>query len=562
MRGVRYLILSVLLIGALGLSACSAALPAAFSLAGNLTTDRQVSAAVAATGLAANSPAERPAALALAASDLEGRLTEIYNSTNPAVVNIRVLAQRTGSTGGQAPVAQGEGSGFVWDSQGHIVTNNHVVDGAQRVTVTFADGTTAPATVVGTDPESDLAVVKINPGAVKLQPISVGDSTSVKVGQFVVAIGNPFGLEGSMSFGIVSALGRSLPASGESAVMSQGPSYTIPDIIQTDAPVNPGNSGGVLLDLAGNLIGVPSAIESPVRGSAGVGFAIPSAIVKQVVPELIQSGKFVHPWIGISGGTLSPEIAKAMGLAETQRGALVASVSKGGPAEKAGLIGNDNSATIDGQEIPVGGDVITAIEGQPVKRFEDLVTYLARNGKVGQTVKLAILRDGKPLSLSLTLAARPTTQASAAQPRDNRGDPGQPQTPTPRDNRSNPRATPQPSQGTAWLGVAGVDVTPEVAAAMKLNAGQTGALIQQVVPGSPADKAGLKVGTQDFSLDGRNIMLGGDVIVAAGGKSVTTMQDLVKVVQGLQPGATVDLTVLRGGSEVKITVALAARPAN
>jgi 2-alkenal reductase len=556
MRGVRYLILSVLLIGALGLAACSAALPAAVSVAGGLTTDRPAAAA-AATGLIANSPAERPAALALAAGDLEGRLEEIYGSTNPSVVNIRVLAQRAGSASGQAPMAQGEGSGFVWDSQGHIVTNNHVVAGAQRVVVTFADGATAPATVVGTDPESDLAVVKVNPGAVKLQPISVGDSTSVKVGQFVVAIGNPFGLEGSMSFGIVSALGRSLPASGENAVLGQGPSYTIPDIIQTDAPVNPGNSGGVLLNLAGSLIGVPSAIESPVRGSAGVGFAIPSAIVKQVVPELIQSGKFVHPWIGISGGTLAPEIAKAMGLAETQRGALVASVSNGSPAEKAGLIGNNKSATIEGQEVQVGGDVITAIEGQPVKRFEDLVTYLARNGKVGQTVKLTILRDGQSRVLSLTLAGRP-----AAQARDNRGAPSQPQTPTPRDNRSNPRATPQPSQGTAWLGVAGVDVTPEVAAAMKLPAGQTGALIQQVVPGSPADKAGLRVGTENFSLNGRNIQLGGDVIVAAGGKPVAAMQDLVKIVQGLQPGATLNLTVLRGGSEVKITVELAARPAN
>jgi S1-C subfamily serine protease len=498
----------------------------------------------------------------LAASDLEGRLTEIYSSTNPSVVNIRVLAQRAGSVGGQAPMAQGEGSGFIWDSQGHIVTNNHVVDGAQRVTVTFADGAVIPATVVGTDPESDLAVVKVNPGAVKLRPISVGDSASVKVGQFVAAIGNPFGLEGSMSFGIVSALGRSLPASGENLALSQGPSFTIPDIIQTDAPVNPGNSGGVLLDLNGNLIGVPSAIESPVRGSAGVGFAIPSAIVKQVVPELIQSGKFVHPWIGISGGTLTPAVAKAMGLAETQRGALVASVSKDSPAEKAGLIGSARPATIDGQEAQVGGDIITAIEGQPIKRFEDLVTYLARHGKVGQTVKLAILRDGKPLLLSLTLAARPTAQASAVQPRGNRGDQGQPQTPTPRDNRSNPRATPQPSQGTAWLGVAGVDVTPAVAAAMKLNAGQTGALIQQVVPGSPADKAGLRAGTQDFSLDGRNIKLGGDVIVSAGGKPVATMQDLVKIVQGLQPGATLNLTALRGGSEVKITVELAARPAN
>ncbi|MDQ1300209.1 MAG: serine protease Do, partial [Chloroflexota bacterium] len=330
MRGVRHLVLIVLLIGVLGLSACSAALPAAISAAEDFVAPRQVSAAAIAS--APQLPAERPAALTLAAGDLEGRLEEIYSSANPSVVNIRVAVQPAGSMSGQAPMAQGEGSGFVWDSQGHIVTNNHVVDGAQRVTVTFADGATIPATVVGTDPESDLAVIKVNSAAVKLQPIGVGDSTGVKVGQFVVAIGNPFGLEGSMSFGIVSALGRSLSASGESATTGQGASYTIPDIIQTDAPVNPGNSGGVLLDLAGNLIGVPSAIESPVRASSGVGFAIPSALVKQVVPELLRSGQFVPPWIGISGGTLSPAGATEMGLAEPQRGALVATVAQDSPA--------------------------------------------------------------------------------------------------------------------------------------------------------------------------------------------------------------------------------------
>jgi len=568
MRGARYLILVVLLIGVLGLSACSAVLPATFSLAEGLVTNRQAPAAVAAAEPVVQSPAERPTALTMAATDLEGRLQEIYSSTNPSVVNIRVIAQRTSALGGQAPVAQGEGSGFVWDSQGHIVTNNHVVDGAQKVTVTFADGASAQATVVGADPESDLAVVKIDPGAVKLQPIGVGDSTGVKVGQLVVAIGNPFGLEGSMTFGIVSALGRSLPASGENAVMGQGPTYTIPDIIQTDAPVNPGNSGGVLLDLNGKLIGVPSAIESPVGASSGVGFAIPSAIVKQVVPELIQNGKFVHPWIGISGGTLSAAVAKEMGLAETQRGALVVDVTANSPAEKAGLKGSDQSATIDGQEVRIGGDVITAIEGQSVNRFEDLVTYLARNAKAGQTVKLAILRDGKPLSISLTLAARPAAQQGAVQPRNNRGNQGQtpaqptPQAPAPRSNRGNPNTAPQQGQETAWLGVAGVDLTAELASAMKLDDGQTGALIQQVVPDSPAAKAGLQAGTENFSLNGRNIKVGGDVIVGADGKDVTSTQDLVKIVQGMKAGDKLNLSVLRNGSEIKVTVELAVRPAN
>jgi S1-C subfamily serine protease len=375
-----------------------------------------------------------------------------------------------------------------------------------------------------------------------------------------------------MSFGIVSALGRSLSASSNSSLTGQGSSYTIPDIIQTDAPVNPGNSGGVLLDLDGKLIGVPSAIESPVQGSTGVGFAIPSAIVKQVVPELIQNGKFVHPWIGISGGTLSSAVAKEMGLAETQRGALVVDVTAGSPAEKSGLIGSSKSATIDGAEVKIGGDVITAIEGQPIRRFEDLVTYLTRNGKVGQTVKLTVLREGKEITVSLTLAARPTTQQGAAQSRSNRGNQGQPQpqtpqqptpqAPTPRGNRGNPGTAPQFSQGTVWLGVSGVDLTAELAAAMKLDADQTGALIQQIVSGSPADKAGLQAGTQDFSQNGRNIKIGGDVIVSADGKTVTSMQDLAKIVQGMKAGDKLNLSVLRNGSKIKVTAELAVRPAN
>ena len=440
MKNLRYVTLVVLLVSVLGLAACSAAIPSAFSLVDNFVVNRRTAAPVAAAVVAAapapQLPAARPAAKALVAGDLQERLEEIYSSVNPAVVNIRVAVQPSAAMGSlpqipglpnfrglpnqdnengdtpNAPMAMGEGSGFVWDNQGYVVTNNHVVNSAQKVVVTFADGTSVPATVVGVDPESDLAVIKVDSKAVKLQPISVGDSSNLKVGQFVLAIGNPFGLEGSMSFGIVSALGRSLPANGENAQLSQAPSYTIPDIIQTDAPVNPGNSGGVLLDLDGNLVGVPSAIESPVRGSAGVGFAIPSAIVKQVVPELIKNGKFVHPWIGISGGTLAPVVAKEMGLPETQRGALVAAVTAGGPAEKAGLIGSTKPATIDGQEIKVGGDVITAIDGQPVKRFEDLVTFLARNGKVGQTVTLTILRDGNEKTVKLTLAARPGAKAN------------------------------------------------------------------------------------------------------------------------------------------------------
>ncbi len=589
MRSSRYWILAILLIGVLGLGACSAAIPGAFSLVDNVVLSRHASAAVAAAAPAAQLPAQRQSTAALLSGDLQSRLPEIYSSANASVVNISVVSQPTSSMSmpnfrgmpmqpgnpygnnqntPNTPYAQAEGSGFVWDNQGYIVTNNHVVDGATKVSVTFSDGVTVPATVVGTDSESDLAVIKVDPKAVKLQPITVGDSTKVQVGQFVVAIGSPFGLEGSMTFGIVSGLGRSLPTSSATGLSSRATSYTIPDIIQTDAPVNPGNSGGALLDLDGNLVGVPSAIESSVGTSAGVGFAIPSAIVKQVVPELIQNGKFVHPWIGISGTTLTPEMAQAMDLSQTQRGALVIDVTQGSPAEKAALNGSTKQAQIDGASAKVGGDVITAIDGQAVNRFEDVVAYLARSGKVGQTVKLTILRDGKSQTVSLTLAARPSTTAAnqgnvQPQQRGNRGDQGQSQQPTPTPQpRSDRGTTPQTGQGTAWLGVSGIDLTADVAKAMNLTGSQTGALIQQVVSGSPADKAGLKAGSENTQSGGRNIQIGGDVVVSANNKKVESMQDLVKIVQGMQPGDKLDLTVLRDGKETKITVELAVRPTN
>ena len=424
---------------------------------------------------------------------------------------------------------RGLGSGFVWDKQGHIVTNNHVVDGAEKVTVTFADGLTLEAEVIGRDPESDLAVIKVDASKADLRPITLADSTQLRVGQFAVAIGNPFGLEGSMSFGIVSALGRSLPTSSTATGMG-GPSYTIPDIIQTDAPVNPGNSGGVLLDLQGNLIGVPTAIESPVRGSSGVGYAVPSIIVQKVVPELIEKGAFEHPYIGLSGGTLNTEMAKAMNLPDTS-GVLVGAVSEGSPAEKAGLQGSDKEAEIDGQQVKVGGDVITAIAGQPIKDFEDLTTYLARSGKVGQQVELTVIRDGKEMNMTLTLAARPAKpQVESA-------------------TSKAPQVEPKTVLGGAWLGVAGITLTPEIAQAMDLDADQTGALVEEVVADSPAEKAGLQASSKAFDLNGEQVMIGGDIITAVDGKTVKTMQDLSAAIKAQKPGDEVELTVLRNGKK-------------
>jgi 2-alkenal reductase len=335
---------------------------------------------------------------------LEETLADIYRDVNPSVVNIRVIVGQEGSEG-LIPQGGGAGSGFVWDKDGHIVTNNHVVEEASRITVVFSDGSSYRAEVVGTDPYSDLAVVKIDRPAAELSPIEVADSREVSVGQLAVAIGNPFGLDGTMTVGFISALGRSLPV-GSAGVMA--PSYNIPDIIQTDAPINPGNSGGVLVDSSGRLIGVPSAIESPVRANAGIGFAVPSAIVLNVVPDLIATGVHEHPWVGFSGGSLLPEVAEAMGLEEGQRGVIVSSVVEGGPAEAAGLRGSSEEVEIEGLSVPVGGDVIVAIDGEAVREFDDLIIYLSRSTRVGQSVTLTVLRDGEVKTLEVVLAARPT----------------------------------------------------------------------------------------------------------------------------------------------------------
>ncbi|NLS77297.1 MAG: PDZ domain-containing protein, partial [Chloroflexi bacterium] len=306
-----------------------------------------------------------------------------------------------GQGGGQ--YQYGSGSGFVYDRQGHIVTNNHVVEGAERIEVVFSDDTTVPATVVGTDPDSDLAVIKVDPEGLDLVAVELGDSDALKVGQKVAAIGNPFGYQGTLTTGVVSALSRSLPASET----EDGGSYSIPDVIQTDAAINPGNSGGPLLDYAGRVVGVNAAIESAVASSSGVGFAIPVSLVKLVVPVLIESGQYEYSYLGISGGTIAPQVAEAMGLPRNQRGALVATVTPGGPADEAGLRASNETTIIDGIQAPMGGDVIVAIDGQAIAGMDDLILYLVRETVPGDKATLTVLRDGKSVELSVTLAARP-----------------------------------------------------------------------------------------------------------------------------------------------------------
>lgn len=354
----------------------------------------------------------------------ENALTSVYETVSPQVVNIMVMAETNLSDLQNIPglenipgfsdipesqipkFSQGLGSGFIWDKDGNIVTNNHVVDGATDIQVTFSDGTTVPATVVGTDPYSDLAVIKVDVASDLLNPVTMGDSSVVKVGEIAIAIGNPYGLEGTMTVGNVSAIGRDLPS--KQGIQSSGASYSIPLVIQTDASVNPGNSGGVLVNDQGEVIGVPSAIESSTGSSAGIGFAIPAEIVSKVVPKLISDGKYEHPYLGISGNSMTPDIAVAMDLPENTRGALVQTVSAEGPSEKAGLQGSTKTVTIKDVEGTVGGDVITAIDGQPVRNMSDIIAYLAIHTKVGQTVSLTILRNGETQTVDVTLGSRPT----------------------------------------------------------------------------------------------------------------------------------------------------------
>jgi 2-alkenal reductase len=352
--------------------------------------------------------------------EMGDQLADLYDRTNPAVVNIQV-AQPI-SIGGDLPEDHplfpdlpnlpedqfqfGQGSGFVWDEQGHIVTNYHVVDQAEQVDVTFSDGLTLGAEIVGMDPDSDLAVIRVDQLPEGIQPLKLAETSALRVGESVVAIGNPFGLEGTMTTGIVSALGRSLPSQARTA---DGSTFNIPNVIQTDAAINPGNSGGPLLDYAGRVIGINTAIESPVRQFSGVGYAVPADIIAKIVPALIKDGQYPHPWLGISGRTLTPDIREAMDLEPNQPGILVITVTDGGPADKAGLQGSETEIQINGLTTLVGGDVITGIDNQDIREFDDLLSYLVENTVVGQDVTLQILRSGETIQLDVTLAERPTT---------------------------------------------------------------------------------------------------------------------------------------------------------
>jgi len=310
---------------------------------------------------------------------------EIYNQTKHSVVLIETNI--------------GLGSGFVYDNEGHIVTNYHVVEGSAAIQVTFLDGNASEATLIGEDLYSDLAVIKVSPDVTTLHPVVLGNSSSLIVGEPVAAIGNPFGLSSTVTAGIVSALQRDLTAPG---------GYLIVDVIQIDAAINPGNSGGPLVNLKGQVVGMNTAIiaEEEERTFLGVGFAIPSDTINREVTDLVATGHYKHSWLGITGIDVNLAIARYLEL-EKPQGFLMYDVIPGSPADLAGLRGGTEFVEIGGQEIKIGGDVIVAIDNQTVRKLNDLAIYTERSKRPGDKVTLSIIRDGQDLNVDLTLGERP-----------------------------------------------------------------------------------------------------------------------------------------------------------
>jgi S1-C subfamily serine protease len=327
------------------------------------------------------------------------------------------------------------GSGYVIDREGHVATNNHVIANARNVSVAFSDGSVYTAKVIGSDPFSDSAVLELqNVPAEKLIPLPLGNSSNLVVGDEVAAIGSPFGLTGSMSTGVVSGLGRLIPSlaappdnnndtNNDDNITTIIGAFSLPNIIQTDTPINPGNSGGPLLNLKGEVIGMNTAGLSASGASSGVGFAIPSDTLKVILPALIANGSYVHPWIGVSGTDMTPEIAIKLGLKEA-RGFLVIDIVMGSPADRAGIRGGDMPVAIGGaiagfqggqgptttgnNLLELGGDIILGVDNQTVNKIDDLLSYIESKKKAGDTVTLMVLRDGEMMSIDLVLGARPS----------------------------------------------------------------------------------------------------------------------------------------------------------
>jgi S1-C subfamily serine protease len=385
--------------------ACTVGIPATLTLGETPTAPT----ALPTLPSAPSSPAPTiPASTSTAPTEGNVDLAALYARVNPGVVTIWNFADLGAPHTDTVPA--GQGSGFVIDTDGHIITNQHVVSGAQQIEIDFPSGVKAWADLIAVDPDSDLAVLKVDVPADSLTPLPLGDSDLVKVGDRVVAIGNPFGLSGTMTSGIVSALGRTLDSEHASP---GGQPFSAGDIIQTDAAINPGNSGGPLLNLQGEVIGVNRAIRTEsftVSGDAansGVGFAVPVNIVRRVVPGLIAQGNYSYPYLGVSSldqQQMNLKILEQIGLPGDAVGAYVTCVTPGGPADRAGVHG---AGSCDSAELTPGGDLITQVDGVRVRHFDDLLSYLLEHTAVGQQIVLTVQRGGQQLDIPVTLGPRP-----------------------------------------------------------------------------------------------------------------------------------------------------------
>jgi len=469
-------------------------------------------------------------------------LTTLFNDVDQSVVQI--------SENSASSLGSRQGSGFVYDDLGHIVTNYHVVGNPQETNlyerafhITFLDGTTYLGRVIGADLYSELAVMTVeNITRESLVPLPLGNSSQLRIGQPVVAVGNPFGLSGSMTEGIVSGLGRILPSSvpqGDLLLRQEDTaSFLIPNIIQTDAVINPGNSGGPLLTTGGEVIGMNTAILSNTGVYAGVGSAIPSDIIKKVVPELISTGTYRHPYIGIAGVDMSPEIADEMGL-NGSRGFLVTEVTSGSPAERSGIRGGGALTDINGRQIELGGDVIVEVDNVTVRKIEDLLSYLQSERSIGETVILNVIRDGKNQEIGMTLAARPTQQQ---------------------------QETEQRQQERPTLGINSINMTEQIAARMNLTQMQQqplsddqdgergGVLVVDVFADGPAEKAGIRGGFIVADINRTPIEIGGDVIVRIDDTMIPNVDALNKFIDNENIGDTIQVIVVRDSQLISIPV--------
>ena len=509
---------------------------------------------------------------------------EIFSKVQDSVVQVTTTNRDIAG-----PLNSGLGSGFVYDNDGHIITNYHVVALASlsgessnnipssnnntEIIVTFNDGSVYNARVVGSDRFSDIAVLSVeNISKSKLVPLTFGNSSQAEIGEQVVAIGNPFGLSGTLTVGVVSGLGRiipSLPDDQQEQEQQQQPppllpenpfgdqfpdipglpfqqpplipdqqqqersgAFSIPDIIQTDAAVNPGNSGGPLLNMEGQVIGMNTAIFSETGVYAGIGFAIPSNTITKVVPSLITAGSYQHPWLGLIGADITPDIAKALGLSlDEAKGFLVIGVNEGSPADKAGIRGGDRVTNVNGREIRLGGDIVLKIDNKDVRKIEDILTYLEGQKHVGDTVQLTIVRDGKTQTVNATLTPRQgNNQSQQLQPQSEQ-------------------------QQRPSLGILGTNLTPPIAKAMNITQ-PTGFLVVDIIAEGPADKAGIRGGYVISNINGSEMELGGDVILKIDNKTVNTIDDVLSYLDTKKVNDTVQLTILREGNVENVPVQL------